>query len=138
MASASEFTQTDSHPHPGTTLAAISDGLVKLHKNTCGRGPTKARCFASGDSIVCLLYGGFTVAERTLIDTGDLAAVFDQRQSLYRVMRPQAAAMVEELLGRRVTAMTMAADPASELETAVFLLDQPLDNENGAATAPSR
>ena len=52
----------------------------------------------------------------------------EQRKSLYAVMGPQASALVEELLGRRVTAMTLAADPANELETAVFLLDAPLDS----------
>lgn len=126
MASAFDSVQTQSQPHAGTTLAAISDGMVKLHKNTCGRGPTSARCFASGDTIVCLLQGGFTQAEQTLIESGDLAAVYDQRESLYRVMKPKGMEFVSDLLGRRVTAMTMAADPANDLETAVFVLDAPL------------
>jgi uncharacterized protein YbcI len=128
MASASESAHTEQHPYSGTTLAAVSDGLVKLHKDTCGRGPTNARTFASGDSVVCLLHGGLTRAERSLIAAGNEAAVLEQRRSLYAVMGPRARALVEELLGRRVTAMTLAADPANELETAVFLLDAPLDS----------
>lgn len=128
MASAPESARTETPAYSGTTLAAISDGMVKLHKNTCGRGPTNARCFASGNTVVCLLFGGFTQAERTLLESGDHDAVLDQRRSLYRTMADPATKLVSETLGRRVTAMTMAADPASELETAVFVLDAPLDS----------
>lgn len=123
MASVYESTRSD--PSTETKLAAIADGLVKIHKDTCGRGPTNARCFASGDAVVCLLYGGLTRGERTLLESGDLEAVDRQRASLHRVMKVLARDLVEQELGRRVTAMTMAADPANELETAVFVLDAP-------------
>jgi uncharacterized protein YbcI len=123
MASVQASTRSD--PSSGTTLAAIADGLVKLHKETCGRGPTNARCFASGDAVVCLLYGGLTRGERTLLKSGDVQAVKRQRQALHQVMQEPALELVERELGRRVTAMTLAADPANELETAVFVLDAP-------------
>jgi hypothetical protein len=42
-------------------------------------------------------------------------------------MEEPARELVERELGRRVTAMTLAADPANELETAVFVLDAPPD-----------
>jgi uncharacterized protein YbcI len=116
---------TRSDPSSGTRLAAVADGLVKLHKETCGRGPTNARCFASGHAIVCLLHGGLTPGERTLLDSGDVDAVRCQRRALHKVMRDPARDLVERELGRRVTAMTLAADPANELETAVFVLDAP-------------
>jgi uncharacterized protein YbcI len=111
----------------GTQLAALSDALVKLHKETCGRGPTHARCFSSGNAVVCLLFGGLTQAERSLLDSGREAAVIEQRQALHQLMRDQAREVVEKLLGRRVAALTMATDPANELETAVFVLDAPPD-----------
>jgi len=109
----------------GTQLAALSDALVKLHKNTCGRGPTNARCFCSGNAVVCLLFDGLTRSELTVLSHGDAEAVAAHRRSLYRVMEEPARALVENELGRRVTAMTMAVDPAGELETAVFVLDAP-------------
>ena len=122
MASAQED-PTRSDAHRGTQLAALADGLVKLHKNVCGRGPTNARCFESGNTVVVLLFGGLTRGERTLLDSGDLKAVERQRRSLHAVMHDPARDLVERVLGRRVTAMTLAADPANELETAVFVLD---------------
>jgi uncharacterized protein YbcI len=128
MAFASDIVQTDQHPSTGTKLAALSDGLVKLHKDVCGRGPTHARSFAAGDAVVCLLHGGLTRAEKTLLENDNADAVAEQRRSLYTVMKPQAIRLAEEVLGHRVTAMTLAADPVNELETAVFLLDAPLDS----------
>jgi uncharacterized protein YbcI len=127
MASGYESVQSEETAYSGTTLAAVSDGLVKLHKDICGRGPTNARTFASGNAVVCLLHRGLTRAEQTLLDDGRVESVIRQRESLYRVMGPKAAELVGELLGRRVTAMTMAVDPANELETAVFVLDAPID-----------
>jgi uncharacterized protein YbcI len=116
---------TRSEPSSGSKLASIADGLVKLHKDVCGRGPTNARCFVSGDAVVCLLYGGLTRGERTLLESGDMEAVNRQRLALHHVMEGPARELVERELGRRVTAMTLAADPANELETAVFVLDAP-------------
>jgi len=120
MASAYESTRSESS---GTKLAAVADGLVKLHKDVCGRGPTNARAFESGNAVVVLLFGGLTPGERTLLRSGDVTAVENQRRSLHHVMEQPAREMVERELGRRVTAMTLAADPANELETAVFVLD---------------
>jgi uncharacterized protein YbcI len=125
MASVHDSTRSESAG--GMKLAAIADGLVKLHKDVCGRGPTNARCFESGNTVVCLLFGGLTRGERTLLDSGDLDAVNRQRLALHRVMEDPARVLVEYELDRRVTAMTLAADPANELETAVFVLDAPAE-----------
>jgi uncharacterized protein YbcI len=123
MASVQDSTRSE--PASGTKLAAIADGLVKIHKDVCGRGPTNARCFGSGNVVVCLLQGGLTRGERTLLESGDLEAVNRQRIALHQVMETPARELVERELGRRVTAVTLAADPANELETAVFVLDAP-------------
>jgi uncharacterized protein YbcI len=50
-------------------LAEISTGLVSLHRKYYGKGPTKAKSYLVNDS-VCMLRGGFTTVERTLIDDG--------------------------------------------------------------------
>ena len=123
MASVHESTRSD--PSLGMKLAAFSDALVKLHKDVCGRGPTNARCFTSGNAVVCLLFGGLTHGEQTLVARGDEEAVLQQRRSLHRVMEGPARDMAEEQFGRRVVAMTLATDPANGLETAVFVLDAP-------------
>jgi uncharacterized protein YbcI len=124
MLSESESAPSAEHVLSGTTLSAVSDVLVHLHKQLCGRGPTNARCFASGNAIVCILQGGLTQGEQALLDAGQDAEALAHRRALYEILKPRAAAQISELLGRRVTAMTMAADPANRLETAVFLLEE--------------
>jgi uncharacterized protein YbcI len=125
MASVADSTRSDLTG--GMRLAALSDALVRLQKEICGRGPNNARCFASGNAVVCVMHDGFTLAEQTLLEHGRISDVAKHREALYRLMDAPARSAVEDQLGRRVTAMTLAVDPANGLETAVFLLDEPPD-----------
>ena len=52
----------------GPELAAISNGLAHLHVASYGRGPTRTKTHAVDDTVVCVLWDGFTVVERTLIE----------------------------------------------------------------------
>ena len=54
----------------GDILTAISDGLVALLKEFYGRGPTRAKSYYEDDLVVCLLRGGFTRVEQTLLEGG--------------------------------------------------------------------
>jgi hypothetical protein len=54
----------------GDVRSAISDGLVALLKEYYGRGPDKAKTYVTDDLVVCLLRGGFTRVEQTLLDGG--------------------------------------------------------------------
>jgi uncharacterized protein YbcI len=54
----------------GDVLTAISDGIVALLKDFYGRGPTHAKSYYQDDLVVCLLRGGFTKVEQTLLDGG--------------------------------------------------------------------
>ena len=49
---------------------AISDGLVALLKEYYGRGPERTRTYVSDDLVVCLLRGGSTRVEQTLLEGG--------------------------------------------------------------------
>jgi uncharacterized protein YbcI len=124
---ATAFDSTRSDASGAMKLAALSDALVRLHKEICGRGPNNARCMASGNAVVCLMFDGLTHAEQTLLDRGDSDGAKTVREALHQVMKRDARAIAEEQLARRVTAMTIAADPANGLETVVFLLDSPPD-----------
>ena len=43
-------------PSPGNGLQAVSNAMVKLHKEQFGRGPTNARSYLAGaDTLVCTL-----------------------------------------------------------------------------------
>src|SRR5881394_3961507 len=88
----------------GEVLAKISTGLVQLHSRFYGKGPTKAKTFLVNDTVICILRGGFTTVERTLIDEGNVEAVYDIRRSFQRAMEEPFRAVVEGSLGRRVIA----------------------------------
>ena len=124
---ATAFDSTRSDLSSGMKLAALSDALVRLHKDICGRGPENARSVASGNAVVCLMFEGLTHGEQTLLDRNKPDEATKVRAAFHQAMKNEARAMAEEQLDRRVTAMTMAADPANGLETVVFLLDSPPD-----------
>lgn len=49
-----------------------------------GKGPTKARTYAVGDLVVCVLQGGLTTGDRILLDHGRVDAVVASREDLAR------------------------------------------------------
>ena len=71
----------------GEQLAEISTGIVTLHKDYYGKGPTEAKTFAFDDSIVCVLRGGFTSVETTLMEDGKFAEVENLSRSFQRTMK---------------------------------------------------
>jgi len=63
-------------------LTAISDGIVALMKEYYGRGPTRAKTYYEDDLVVCLLRGGFSRVEQTLLEGGRGSAVVTQALTL--------------------------------------------------------
>ena len=61
------MTGSDTASH-GDILTAISDGIVGLLKEYYGRGPTEAKSYFQDDLVVCVLRGGFSRVEQTLLD----------------------------------------------------------------------
>src|SRR6185295_16149937 len=86
----------------GDILTAISDGLVSLLKEFYGRGPTRAKTYYDDDLVVCLLRGGFTRVEKTLLEGGRSRAVIEQRMAFQEVMRERFEGVIERATGRRV------------------------------------
>ena len=106
----------------GALLEEITRSVVRLHKEYLGHGPTKARTYIGDDLVVCVLQGGFSKAERTLLDHGRNGAVIDQRQALDEALRQPLSDMIERLVERRVVGFTSAVQLDGELSTVVFLL----------------
>jgi uncharacterized protein YbcI len=107
----------------GELLADVSRAMVHLYKECYGKGPTKARTYASGDLVVCILEGGFMKAERTLRDAGRGDAVSDQRDALQEVLRTRFVETIEELTGRKVTTFISGVDLQTETNAELFLLE---------------
>lgn len=112
---------TQTHAH-GDVLTAISDGLVALLKEFYGRGPTQAKTYYHDDLVVCVLRGGFTRVEQTLLAGGRGAAVIEQRMAFQDVMRDRFEAVVERATGRSVVGFMSGNQQAPDMICEVFVL----------------
>jgi uncharacterized protein YbcI len=110
-------------------MASISTGLVQLHSRYYGKGPTKAKTHLVNDTVICLLRGGFTRVERTLIEQGESDAVHQVRRSFQRVMEKQFRDIVESATGRKVIAYMSQVHEGPDLALEVFVLEPEQDGE---------
>ena len=69
-------------PGTGLELAVISEGMVGLHKEYYGKGPTQAKTYAVNDTILCILKGGFTTAETAEIMGKGKTHFYDRRKTV--------------------------------------------------------
>jgi uncharacterized protein YbcI len=104
-------------------LADVSRELVRLHSEYYGKGPTRAKAYMVDDTLVCLLEGGFTTVERTLIDEGEAAAVHDIRHSFQNAMEDEFTKVVESATQRKVVAYMSQIHHDPDLAFEVFVLE---------------
>jgi uncharacterized protein YbcI len=104
-------------------LAQISTGLVQLHSRYYGKGPTKAKTHMVDDTVVCMLRGGFTTVERTLLDTGEVESVYQMRRSFQQAMEENFRLIVEEATGRNVIAYMSSIHVDPDLAVELFVLE---------------
>jgi uncharacterized protein YbcI len=106
----------------GDVLTAISDGMVALLKEFYGRGPTRAKSYYEDDLVVCVLRGGFSRVEQTLLEGGRGAAVIHQRMEFQELMRERFAAVIERATGRRVIGFMSGNQQHPDMMCEVFIL----------------
>jgi uncharacterized protein YbcI len=106
----------------GDVLTAISDGIVALLKEFYGRGPTRTKSYYEDDLVVCLLRGGFTRVEQTLLEGGRGPAVIQQRMEFQELMRERFVAVIEHATGRRVIGFMSGNQQHPDIMCEVFML----------------
>ena len=112
----------DARRRHGDELTAISDGLVTLLKEFYGRGPTQAKSYYQDDLVVCVLRGGFSQVEQTLLDGGRGSAVIEQRMAFQELMRDRFEDVVEKATGRKVIGFMSGNQQDPDLMCEVFIL----------------
>ena len=127
-----ELLSEESTPDRSASRALeLSNAISRLHKQFIGRGPTNSRTTIDGDLVVCLLEGGFTVAEQTLGENDKQELVIAGRVGLQESMRQAMIAAVEEVTGRRVRSFMSANDIEHNFQAEVFVLcAEGADHEN--------
>jgi len=121
--------QQDLDTAEGDVRTAISEGLVALLKEFYGRGPDRTKTYVNGDLVVCLLRGGFTRVEQTLLDGGHGDDVIRQRMAFQNVMRERFEAVVEDATGRKVIGFMSGNQQDPDMLCEIFILaDNPVAN----------
>jgi uncharacterized protein YbcI len=106
----------------GDVLTAISDGMVALLKEFYGRGPTRAKSYYQDDLVVCVLRGGFSRVEQTLLNGGRGSAVIQQRMEFQELMRGRFEAVIEQATGRTVIGFMSGNQQDPDMMCEVFIL----------------
>ena len=95
-------------------LLAVSNAMVRLHKEQFGRGPTHSRTFLAGpDALTCVLEDSLLPAERKMVELGRADRVRESRVAFQAATHDEFVTAVEEILGRKVRAFASAIDPAT-------------------------
>jgi uncharacterized protein YbcI len=115
----------------GDVLTAISDGMVALLKEFYGRGPTRVKSYYEDDLVACVLRGGFSKVEQTLLEGGRGTAVIQQRMEFQELMRERFVSVIEDATGRRVIGFMSGnqQDPDMMCETFILAPSDLVDNE---------
>jgi uncharacterized protein YbcI len=103
---------------------AISEDLLRIHRESYGRGPSRARTYVLEDDVVCIMDGlELLPSEELLIDKGHADAVLGVRTKYEQAIEASFKAAVERATGRRVIAFAShtAVDPNFAVE--VFRLE---------------
>jgi uncharacterized protein YbcI len=122
----------------GDVLTAISDGMVALLKEFYGHGPTRTKSYFQDDLVVCLLRGGFSVVEKTLLEGGRGSAVIQQRMEFQDLMRARFEAVIKAATGRDVIGFMSGNQQDPDIMCEVFIL-APTDllDDDGSPAEPT-
>jgi uncharacterized protein YbcI len=106
-----------------TPQARVSHEVVRTMKDLYGRGPTHAKTYLCDEYVFCVMSGGMTRDEETMLRGGQHDAVRDYRLRFQSVIAPELIRRVEEVLDRRVVSYhsQVLFDPDRLVE--IFVLD---------------
>jgi uncharacterized protein YbcI len=83
-------------------LADISNAMVGLKKEFYGKGPTKAKTYINDNYVFCVMQGGLTRNEATLLEAGQHDLVREFRLKFQEAMAAPTVEAIERLTGQRV------------------------------------
>lgn len=124
---------------PGSSMAAeISNAMVGMKKKFYGRGPSKAKAYINDNYVFCVLDGGLTQNEKTLLDAGEEELVRTFRLRFQKVMTEPTTGAVERITGCRVLGYhsQIVFDPCVAIE--MFILDGEPENPHSSADSVMR
>ncbi|WP_196807223.1 Na-translocating system protein MpsC family protein [Candidatus Solirubrobacter pratensis] len=114
-------------------LTAISNAMVRLHKEQFGRGPTNARShFAGPDTLVCVLEDVLLPAERKLVEMGEHQRVRETRMAFQVATAAEFVGAIEQIVNRKVRAFSSSTDVVTDIVFENFLFERDGASGDGA------
>ena len=109
------------------TLAEVANELVRIKAQHYGKGPVQARAFQNDEILVCVMKGGATPVEETLIRGGEERLVREVRERFQDHLGDTFRDAVERVTGHRVVtyASQITFDPVYTVE--VVVLGDPIE-----------
>jgi len=108
--------------------AEISNAMVGLKKNFYGKGPTKAKTFLNDNYVFCVMEGGLTRNEETLIERGHEDLVRTYRLRFQEAMEGPTVEAVQRITDRSVIGYHSQIVFNPERAFEIFVLDRPVDD----------
>jgi uncharacterized protein YbcI len=104
--------------------AEISNAMVGLKKGFYGKGPTKAKTYINDNYVFCVMQGGLTKNEETLLAAGEQDLVRQYRLRFQEAMAAPTVESIERLTGRKVVGYhsQIVFEPEHAFE--IFVLDE--------------
>jgi len=105
--------------------AEISNAMVGLKKEFYGKGPTKAKTFLNDNYVFCVMEGGLTRNEQTLVDRGHEDLVRSYRLRFQEAMEDPTVEAVQRITGCNVIGYHSQIVFNPERAFEIFVLDRP-------------
>jgi uncharacterized protein YbcI len=103
----------------------LSNAIVRSYRDRFGRGPTAAKAVIQDDFALLILGSAQTDVERSLVAGGEHDSVELLRRRVRQMAAPEFCAVVEAVVGRKVTAMLGDHHAEANVTVLVFLLERP-------------
>jgi uncharacterized protein YbcI len=108
----------------GLELQELSNAMVRIYKESFGRGPTKVRThYAGTDTVVATLENSLTPAERNMIALDEHQRVREIRLFFQHATERDFTDAVEQITGRKVRAFVSGTDTNQDVSSEVFYLE---------------
>lgn len=112
---------------PHSIRAEISNAMVGLMKDFYGKGPTKAKTFLNDNYVFCVMEGGLTRNEETLIQRGQEDLVRTYRLRFQEAMEEPTVEAIQRITGRSVIGYHSQIVFNPERAFEIFVLDRPIE-----------
>jgi uncharacterized protein YbcI len=108
--------------------AEISSAMVGLKKDFYGKGPTKAKTFLNDNYVFCVMEGGLTRNEETLVQRGHEDLVRNYRLRFQEAMEESTVEAIRRITGRGVIGYHSQIVFHPERAFEIFVLDHPVED----------